>query len=234
MDVATAFAIFCDSFTRVPSRRAISTRGQAGPLTVVRSDYVWQGERRITDDFFIHGRPPAEVLTVVRAYSPVPHHYLLVVDEGPDMLAAYEAGGYRLAFPEYLMARSLEGLPALDTRHTVRLVQEADEAARVNDGDAEVEPWVRPVNLGDPALRHYYVEVAGVTAARARTWQHSPGCGYVTHVFTHPEHRRRGLGRAVMLQLLHDSAVLGEATSVLVASDEGALLYDGLSYERPA
>jgi ribosomal protein S18 acetylase RimI-like enzyme len=234
MDVATAFAIFCDSFTLVPSRRPISTRGQAGPLPVVHSDYVWQGARRVSDDFFIHGCPPAQALEAVRAHGPVPLHYLLVVDEGPDILAAYEAGGYRLAFPEYLMGRSLENLPALDSRHAVRVVHDADEAARVNDGDAEAEPWVRPANLDDPALRHYYLAVAGVTSARARNWQHSPGCGYVTHVFTHPEHRRRGLGRTVMLHLLHDSAARGETASALVASEEGALLYDALGYTRLA
>ncbi|NWF79354.1 MAG: GNAT family N-acetyltransferase [Chloroflexi bacterium] len=234
MDVATAFAIFCDSFTLVPSRRSISTRGQAGPLLVVHSDYLWQGARRVTDDFFIHGCSPAEALEAVRAHGPEPHHYLLVVDEGQDALGVYEAEGYRLAFPEYLMARRLDRLLEPDGRYAIQLVQSADAADRVNSGDAEVEPWVRPANLADPALSHYCLEIGGATAARARNWQHSPRCGYVTHVFTHPEHRRRGLARAVMLRLLHDSAARGASESALVASEEGALLYASLGYERLA
>jgi GNAT superfamily N-acetyltransferase len=234
MDVTNGFAVFLNSFTESPSRRAISTRAQTGPLPVVHSEYVWEGQPRIVDDFFIHTTPSEEALAAVRVYAPAPLHYLLVIDAYPDTLSAYTAAGYRLAFIEYLMARSLSGLPPCDDHHPIRRVATADEAARVNAGDAEQEPWVRPGNLEAPNIHHYYVELDGATAARARSWQYDSTGSYVTHVFTHPNYRRHGLGRAVMLRILHDCAARGETEQVLVASEEGDRLYRSLEYERLA
>ncbi len=234
MDSATAFAIFRASFTDVPSRRAISTMHQAGPLPVVRSDYLWNGARRHTDDFFMHAIAPEAALVAVRAYNPLPQHYLLVIDDQLDTLAAYTAAGYRLAFSEYLMARPLTDLPPLESSVPVQRVCDAAEAVQVNAADAEAEPWVRPGNLAAPNLRHYYLAQEGVIAARARSWQPDPVCSYVTHVLTHPAYRRRGLARAIMLRLLHDDAAQGVTNSVLVASEEGDLLYRSLGYTRLA
>jgi GNAT superfamily N-acetyltransferase len=234
MDIPTAFAIFRASFTDVPSRRTLSMLRRAGPLPVVRSDYVWNGARRHTDDFFIQGIAPDAALAAVQAYDPLPHHYLLVVDDQPDTLAAYTAAGYRPAFSEYLMARSLDDLPPLDPSVPVQRVRDDAEAAHVNAADAEAEPWVRPGNREAPNIRHYYTMQDGVVAARARSWQLGRACSYVTHVFTHPAYRRRGLARAVMLRLLHDDAAQGIATSLLVASEEGDLLYRSMGYARLA
>jgi ribosomal protein S18 acetylase RimI-like enzyme len=234
MDIPTAFAIFRASFTDVPSRRAFSTLHQAGPLPVVRSDYVWNGTRRHTDDFFIQGIAPDAALAAVRAYNPLPQHYLLVVDDQLDTLTAYTAASYRLAFREYLMARSLGDLPPTDPAVPVALVRDETEAAQVNAADAETEPWVRPGNREASNMRHYYTMQDGLIAARARAWQPNPTCSYVTHVFTHPAYRRRGLARTVMLRLLHDDAAQGITTSLLVASEEGDLLYRSLGYIRLA
>jgi ribosomal protein S18 acetylase RimI-like enzyme len=234
MDISTAFAIFRASFTDVPSRRAFSTLHHAGSLPVVRSDYLWNGARRHTDDFFIQGIASDAALAAVQAYDPLPQHYLLVIDDQPDTLTAYTAAGYRLAFSEYLMARSLSDLPPADPTVAVALVRDAAEAAQVNANDTETEPWVRPGNLEAPNMRHYYTMQDGVVAARARAWQPDQACSYVTHVFTHPAYRRRGLARAVMLRLIHDDAVHGVTTSLLVASEEGDLLYRSLGYTRMA
>lgn len=234
MDTATAFAIFRASFTDVPSRRTLSTLHQAGPLPVVRSDYVWNGARRHTDDFFIHATPPEAALAAVRAYNPLPQHYLLVIDDQPDTLAAYTAAGYRLTLIEYLMARPLSDLPPLDHPTDVAIVRDDAEAAQVNAADTEQEPWVRPGNREAPNIRHYYITRDGLIAARARSWQPDALCSYVTHVFTHPAYRRRGLARAVMLRLLHDDAAEGIAASLLVASEAGDLLYRSLGYTRLA
>ena len=234
MDICTAFVIFRESFTEVPSRRAISTLHQAGPLPVVRSKYLWNGVPRHTDDFFIQAIAPEVALAAVREHNPLPQHYLLVIDDQPDTLAAYSAAGYRLAFSEYLMARPLTNLLPANPEVAVELVRDADEAARMNAADVEHEPWVRPGNFEAPNLRHYYVLQDGVIAARARSWQPHAEYSYVTHVFTNPAYRRRGLARAVMLRLLHDDLAHGVTESLLVASEEGDLLYRSLGYTRLA
>lgn len=234
LDKKTAFDIFLDSFTVVPSRQAISVRRQVGPLPVVHSDYNWKGAQRVTDDFFVHDCSPADVLAAVRAYKPVPLHFLLLVDENPDNLAIYEAAGYRLAYIEYLMARSLDDLPPQSNGYAVRIVQNGDDMARVNAGDIANETWIRPENLQSPHFQHCFIEEDGHILARARNWFYSPEITYVTHVLTHPDYRRRGLARTLMLHLLWDSAAHGAKQSVLVASESGDLLYRNLGYSRLA
>lgn len=234
MNTRTAFAIFQQSFTAVPSRQNISTLHYIDAIPVVHSDYMWEGARRVTDDFFIHDRPPNEVLTAVRAYQPTPVHYLLVIDDQPNLLAEYTAQGYQLAYTEYLMARSLANLPPLDIRYDVLEVRTETEMDTVNVEDSEIEPWVRVENLASPAIHHYCIKQDQLVGARARSWQYSPHSSYVTHVFTHPNYRRRGLARAIMIKLLWDGAARGETESVLVASESGDLLYRDLGYERLA
>ncbi len=48
-------------------------------------------------------------------------------------------------------------------------------------------------------------------------------------IITEPDHRRRGLGRALM-QTLHDTRQNPSATELLVATEEGRALYSALGW----
>jgi predicted acetyltransferase len=80
-------------------------------------------------------------------------------------------------------------------------------------------------------VRHYFIWPDDRVVARAFNWRCDATTSYVSHLFTDPQHRRRGLGRALMLQLLSDCAVQGDRWSILVSSEDGYPLYRNLGYE---
>ena len=234
MDSATAFEIFIASFTLPASRRQWFTRRALGPLWLLHHEYVWRGEQRVGDSIFIRDTAPAFALAILQTSKLHPPHTLIVVDDQADTLAAYTHAGYRCSVVEYVMARSLTDLPRMKEQDDVRRISEPDEAAWFSAYDPEGNPWTSPINHADPSLAHYARVRDDQSVARARAIRYDASCSYVTHVFTHPAYRRRGFGQAVMLHLLHDCAVRGETENVLVASEEGDLLYRSLGYTRLA
>ncbi len=53
----------------------------------------------------------------------------------------------------------------------------------------------------------------------------------VDMVWTEPEHRRRGLGRAVMSRLAEEAQKVGATRGLLAASVEGRQLYNSIGWE---
>ena len=76
-----------------------------------------------------------------------------------------------------------------------------------------------------------------VSGGMARLWRMPPGVdddgsrGYVFGVATRPEHRRSGLGRAVVTHLLDELDARGIARIELTASPDGIDLYRSLGFE---
>jgi GNAT superfamily N-acetyltransferase len=56
--------------------------------------------------------------------------------------------------------------------------------------------------------------------------------GQVSNVFTHPDYRRRGIARELMLLLIAYARDQGIQRLILWASDMGEPLYQGLGFER--
>jgi ribosomal protein S18 acetylase RimI-like enzyme len=54
--------------------------------------------------------------------------------------------------------------------------------------------------------------------------------GYLINVYTEPEHRRRGLARALVKVCMDDCANRDIGLMVLHASDEGRAVYEGLGF----
>jgi GNAT superfamily N-acetyltransferase len=234
LDIASAFEIFTVSFLLPPFRRQSFVRRAAGRLWCLQHDCQWGDEWRVGDDFFICAVPPAEALTAIQDYRPRPDHTLIVVDDQPATLASYTAHGYRLLLTEYLMTRMLHDLPPMAAQYPVETITDQEKAVWANAHDPEGQPWIHDLHLTDPSLWHYVTIADNRVVARARAIRYDASCTYVTHVTTDPAYRRRGLARAVMLRLLHDCAARGETQNVLVASEEGDLLYRSLGYLRLA
>ena len=56
--------------------------------------------------------------------------------------------------------------------------------------------------------------------------------GYIMNVWTHPDHRRRGLARRLMETALAEARRRGIKVTALHASDEGHALYEELGYRK--
>ncbi len=102
----------------------------------------------------------------------------------------------------------------------------------------QAEPFLRGL-FDDGAYRGWFVEFGGKPVCGGGVWMRylepRPGClhggrwAHVVNVYTEPEHRRRGLARALMAEVLGwYSANADDIT--LAASEDGRPLYEDLSF----
>ena len=56
--------------------------------------------------------------------------------------------------------------------------------------------------------------------------------GYIMNVWTHPDHRRRGLARRLMAEILTEARRRKIKVTALHASDDGRALYEQLGYRQ--
>lgn len=89
------------------------------------------------------------------------------------------------------------------------------------------------VNVEGPVAKAVARHTSGDTAAAAYLAS-GAGFGVVDRVETAPEHRRRGLGTAVMTALTDHAARSGLSTGILIATDQGRHLYEALGWTARA
>ena len=230
MNTTQAFRIFVDALTATRHLSGDSARVDVGSITFRRWQRHTDGQTSLHDEALAQACPPELVLQSLQTYQPAKEHFITVLDDQPDARTAYEQAGYICTVTEYLMVLNLANMPTDAPSHFVQVAM-PDDVARLNANDVEKRPWVWPQSVTHPAMRHYYIWQDERVVARAFSWRCDADTSYVSHVFTNPAYRRRGLGRAIMQRLLEDCAARGERWSVLVASEEGEALYRGLSYE---
>ena len=86
--------------------------------------------------------------------------------------------------------------------------------------------------LGDDLPWRYYVgRLGGAPVATAELFV-GEGVAAVHHVVTLPEVRRRGIGSAMTLRLLHDARALGYRVGVLTASPSGIESYRRIGFRE--
>lgn len=224
-----ALALLLHGELGAPSPENRSEVRTAAGIPVVHRDE----DGSVADEFFVRDEPPAAVLAAIAAYGPAPSHLITLTQSPGAALAAYRAAGYAEHAAETLMARPLADLPPRNPRYTVTRAT-PDDFAWLNAHDPAGRAWLTLSQLQHPRLRHAFIALDGRPVARVRSYQLDAQQSYVTHLYTAPTHRRQGLARALMAQLLHDAAAAGERWSLLVASAAGRDLYAALGYRACA
>lgn len=112
-----------------------------------------------------------------------------------------------------------------------RLVTEPDEseAAAVSAMQGRVDGMFEK-----PSFRLGVAAVSGGLVSSARAAMGGKGIWIIDNVLTVAEHRRRGLGRAVIETLLAEGRSLGARASIVVAEPESLAFYEALGFERRA
>ncbi len=105
------------------------------------------------------------------------------------------------------------------------------------------EPWIAGL-LANEAYIGWLAEHENAVVAGAGIWLREsgpvPGCyrvgrwAHVVNVYTKPDHRRRGLARSLMNELLNWCASHEVDQITLTASDEGRPLYESLGFAQAA
>jgi ribosomal protein S18 acetylase RimI-like enzyme len=209
------------------------TNREIGPVQWTHYDKpVWWE----TDYFGAVDAEPAEVIRIVRECQPGPHLIGVVTTDPDGILAAYAELGYQTVPSERLetiMARNLLGCGRVKERYPVQLVQTEQQRCLYNtmisadDGHGQMQPD----ELGDPSLRHYFIEMDGLSVCYAKVIQSTPIALVVEPLGTREGYRRRGIATALMNRLHADAAEGGAELCVINASSMGVLLYTTLGYE---
>lgn len=98
-------------------------------------------------------------------------------------------------------------------------------------GDARAPPGYRlRTDRDGMAWRVRALDPAGRLAASGRMTSPSPGDAVFDRIETDPDHRRRGLGRAVMAELSRVARADGARRGLLVATADGRALYETLGW----
>lgn len=180
---------------------------ECGPLIRLHGVPGWYE----VDAFYARDLPPLEVVTAVRAAAPHPRHMITALADGalPEGAAeAYARFGYGPLPepPQPLMSKPPRFEPLLPSAHDVRQIKESTDTLA------------------------YHIVSDGEAACTAKCVWASPQTIYVFAMETCPQHRRTGMGRALLARLHADAANEGATQSILWSSPMGRPFYGSLGY----
>ena len=223
MDRDTAWRIFIDGFIGSAAARRVVSHLAVEPIEGVRF-----ATEQPFDEFFVNGYGVATALAAIRTAQPLAQHYITSLSGSNDPAPGY--GAYRYSHREALMVCEPGDLHLPAPAIEVMTVSTAAEAEWLNAHDPQGKRWIPPENLADPNMRHYAVILDGLPVARGCNLLVDELHGSVSRIYTAESYRRRGLARALMLQLLVDQVAHGRRWSVLTASSLGQGVYEALGY----
>ncbi|MER9652199.1 GNAT family N-acetyltransferase [Mesorhizobium sp. M0152] len=145
--------------------------------------------------------------------------------------SAYKALGYRLLGTEGFFVRRMDQIPRTPpAAASIERVRTAELAAQLGKITR-----TRPISgnlFGDDAPFRQYVAIDGADIVGRVRSVDAVGATWCADMYVAPSHRRRGIGRALLLGMLRDDQAHGSKCSVLTATHTGALLYPRVGYER--
>ena len=219
---------FC--FTRSFTHPYLAER--VGRLWVVRDAPRKRGEYR-REEWIGHGVTPEDIDRTARKHTRGRFAVCAIhgVNESDQSLrAGFKVLGYRLGGTEPVMVHELKRIPRFEAPVEIVRVTTEDLAERINK--AARFRQILPEHLGtDTPLRQYtaLVEDKPVGWVRSIDVEQATWCA---DMFVLSEFRRRGIARALMVQMLRDDRTHGSKLAVLTASHAGAKLYSIVGYKQ--
>ena len=242
-EIQHALEVFVQGFSSEKSRTHPHEHTRVGKLWVMRDAPRKNAKDYRKEEWIAYDVAPGEADGAARHVARGRFFVCAVVDHGrsdSQLRSDYNSLGYRLLATEALFVHRLKRIPrvlgvgrnrqtkgaiTIERMLTQVMAERFGRATRTRplaseqlreknakfrqyvalDGD-ELVGWVRSVNAGDSA--------------------------WCSNLHVRPTHRRRGIGKALMLRMLRDDRARGARRSVLLASHAGALLYPHLGYEQ--
>jgi len=217
------------------------TRSRTHPYVAERlSEHAWHlrdaprksGDMR-KEEFIFHDLPPVEVLDLVRRRAGARYAICVLLRSGePDeaLRAGFKDLGQRLLVTEDLFVHPLQVIPEPPEALPVVRVTTPELAERLAKAARRRQIRAEDVTAARPAQRQYVV----LEGEQPVGWVGSVVTGdtcWCTNMYVQPAHRRRGLARAMLAQMLRDDRDGGARANVLLASHAGSKLYPTVGYE---
>ncbi len=216
------------------------TRSITHPYLVARMGPAWRlrGAPRRDEDYrreewIACHVAPAEMDRLVRAHRRGRFCLcaILAADEDEaELRAAYRELGYRLHATEPLMVHALKRVPRVSSPAQVRRVTTPALARRLGQAQ-ERRPMPTAHQGRDAPLRQYVALIDGEPVGWVRSIVVDDAT-WCSDMYVRPEHRRRGIAKALMTRMLRDDRTHGATAAVLTASHTGAHLYESVGYAQ--
>jgi GNAT superfamily N-acetyltransferase len=143
---------------------------------------------------------------------------------------AYKSLGYRLIATEPLFVHRLQRIPKAAAPVSIEQVRTPERAEQLGKATR-----TRPIEREDLAEDAPFRQYVALDGDKLVGWVRSVNAGdsqWVANMYVRPGHRRRGIGRALLAQMLRDDRKRGAKKSVLLSSHAGALVYPQVGYEQ--
>jgi len=235
-DLPDAFDLLIRGFGRLERGVHPVDEGAVGPIRFLRWPERGRRGQEFSEEFFALDQDPNAVLAAVRAAEPGLDHLIAEVSvQSEPAQEAYLAAGYEFGSQEPLMVADLTDANSIpNPAVAVRRVTSMDAVEQILAAQRSVGYPGRLFSqalLDDPQVRIRAVFEDGAFAAIGKLAIVESGA-YITDVMTMPEHRRRGVGAAVMRQLHADARALGAIRSALTSTAMATPLYERLGYRQ--
>ncbi len=233
-DIAKAIEVFARGFTFTRTFTHPFVPERIGPAWAVRDTPRKSGHYR-SEEWIAYDRPAAEIDRLARKHTRGRFGICAIVAAGESdesLRADYKKLGYRLVTTEPMMVHPLKRIPKFSSPAKIVRVITQDAADKL--AKAVGSRQILPEHLTPGArLRQYaaMIDDQFVGWVRSITVDDATWCSNM-HVV--PKFRRRGIGKAMMSQMLRDDRAAGAKSSVLLASHAGAMLYPVVGYQRIA
>jgi GNAT superfamily N-acetyltransferase len=183
-------------------------------------------------EFFVYDTPIHEVIRLMQELSQRRGHWLAVFHQtGDGVEAEVAAADYNETVRETLMWRAAAPVSAtpLPTGMTIQRVTTLQQVEWYNRTQGRMA--IYPVELEEARLRYYLVYQGPLPVARGRLVLLDRGVFCLDGIHTLASYRRRGIGRAMVTQMMADAAAAGHPVGVLSSSEMGHPLYQQLGYQ---
>ena len=203
-----------------------------GPLWVIRDAARKRAADYRREEWVVYGLDPAKTDALIRRQTRgrFAISAIRAMDQPVEPLrAAYKAAGYRLGSTETIMMHRLKQLPKFPEPFPIQRVATVEMAERFTKAIRR-----RPMRLEELAegkkIRSYVALDGDHIIGRATSitvGKHT----WVQSMCVASQYRRRGIGKAILAQLLRDDRANGAKVSYLTASHAGAMLYPHVGFE---
>lgn len=200
-------------------------------LTCIHYEYQWEERSHSADNFFVWGPPAGEVIDRIWRYGPSENHLIYVLVDRPRLVSEYMVAGCNVMTPgNFLMFHPLQELigQSPPPEYQIHRASSAGETLLLNMIDGA--DLVSLDDVLNPDLQHYYATHEGQPVASARSGWIDFNLSWVSHVYTDPAHRGRGLAAALMNMIMVDSQAETDNLSFLLATEPAHDLYLRLGY----
>jgi GNAT superfamily N-acetyltransferase len=232
-DIEFAIEVFVRGHSAGKSRTYPYDVSRIGPLWVMRDAPRKNARDYRKEEWIAYGVAPKAANALARKHARGRFFMCAMLADGePDAStrAGYKALGYRLLATEGFFVHPLTRIAKPASTIPIERVRTPEMAERLGRM-TRTRPISSDLLGNDAPFRQYVARDGQEIVGRVRSVD-AAGATWCADMYVTPSHRRRGVGRALLLRMLRDDRARGSKCSVLTASHTGALLYPLVGYER--